>query len=44
MTAWKVDTAVGDVKNDRAELIEPASAAPEQHAGRVPERPGSLFS
>jgi hypothetical protein len=28
MTAWKVDKAVGNVKNDRPELIEPASAAP----------------
>jgi hypothetical protein len=26
MTAWKVDNAVGNVKNDRPELIEPASA------------------
>ena len=28
VTAWRVDKAVGDVKNDRPELIEPASAAP----------------
>jgi putative SOS response-associated peptidase YedK len=27
MTAWKVDKAVGNVKNDSPELIEPASAA-----------------
>jgi putative SOS response-associated peptidase YedK len=26
MTAWKVDKAVGNVKNDTPELIEPASA------------------
>lgn len=26
MTAWKVDNAVGSVKNDRPELIAPASA------------------
>jgi hypothetical protein len=30
MTIWKVDKAVGNVKNDRPELIEPASAPPEQ--------------
>ena len=27
MTAWKVDKAVGNVKNDRPELIEPADDA-----------------
>lgn len=43
MTAWKVDTAVGNVKNDRPELIEPASAAPEQTEEPLPERPGSLL-
>jgi hypothetical protein len=29
MTAWKVDNAVGNVKNDRPELIAPAPATPE---------------
>jgi hypothetical protein len=27
MTAWKVDRAVGNVKNDRAELIDPIQGA-----------------
>jgi putative SOS response-associated peptidase YedK len=40
MTAWKVDKAVGNVKNDRPELIEPASAAPESLEDRPPETPG----
>jgi transposase len=43
MTAWKVDKAVGNVKNDSTELIEPASAAPESSENRSPEAPGSLF-
>jgi putative SOS response-associated peptidase YedK len=43
MTTWRVDKAVGDVKNDRPELIEPASAAPEQFDDRPPETPGLLF-
>jgi putative SOS response-associated peptidase YedK len=43
MTAWKVDKAVGNVKNDSPELIEPASAAPESSENRSPEAPGSLF-
>jgi hypothetical protein len=30
MTIRKVDKAIGDVKNNRPELIEPASAPPEQ--------------
>jgi putative SOS response-associated peptidase YedK len=30
MTAWKVGKEVGNVKNDNPELIEPASATPEQ--------------
>jgi putative SOS response-associated peptidase YedK len=30
MTAWKVDTAVGNAKNDSPELILPSSAAAEQ--------------
>jgi putative SOS response-associated peptidase YedK len=44
MSAWKVDKAVGNVKNDRPELIEPASAASEQTEEPVRERPGSLFT
>jgi putative SOS response-associated peptidase YedK len=43
MTAWKVDKAVGNVKNDRPELIEPASATPESIENHAPEVPGSLF-
>jgi hypothetical protein len=39
MTAWKVDKAVGNVKNDRPELIEPASAAAESGEHRSPETP-----
>ena len=30
MTAWKVDKAVGNVKNDIPELIDPASATSKQ--------------
>jgi hypothetical protein len=41
---WKVDKAVGNVKNDLPELIEPASPTPEQSDKPLPERPGSLFS
>jgi putative SOS response-associated peptidase YedK len=34
MTAWKVDKAVGNVRNDSPELIEPASTTPNQvHEG-----------
>jgi hypothetical protein len=44
MTAWKVDKAVGNVKNDRPELIEPASAAQEEVEEGVTDRPGPLFS
>jgi len=43
MTAWKVDKAVGNVKNDRPELIEPASAATESVEDNPPETPGLLF-
>jgi putative SOS response-associated peptidase YedK len=43
MLAWKVDKAVGNVKNDRPELIEPASAAPESLEDHPPETPGLLF-
>jgi putative SOS response-associated peptidase YedK len=44
MTAWKVDTAVGNVKNDSPELIEPASATPKQVDEGTDEGPGPLFS
>jgi putative SOS response-associated peptidase YedK len=40
MMAWKVDKAVGNVKNDRPELIQHASPADKP----FPERPRSLFS
>jgi putative SOS response-associated peptidase YedK len=40
MTAWKVDKAVWNVKNDWPELIDPV---PEQVADAAPETPGSLF-
>ena len=43
MTAWKVDKAVGNVKNDSPELIEPASAGPESSENRSPETPGPLL-
>ena len=43
MTAWKVDRAVGNVKNDRPELIEPVSSASESAQKSAPEAPGSLF-
>jgi hypothetical protein len=43
ITAWKVDKAVGNVKNDRPELIEPASAVTENSEDRPPEAPGLLF-
>jgi hypothetical protein len=44
MTAWKVDKAVGNVKNDRLGLIESASAAPEEVEEGVEDSPGPLFS
>jgi putative SOS response-associated peptidase YedK len=44
MTAWKVDKAVGNVKNDRPELIEHSSAAPEQTEETRREDQRSLFS
>jgi putative SOS response-associated peptidase YedK len=34
MTAWKVVKAVGNVKNDKPELIEPASATTESSEDR----------
>lgn len=43
MTAWKVNKAVGNVKNDTPELIEPASAAPERLEDNSPQTPGLLF-
>ena len=43
MTAWKVDKAVGNVKNDSPGLIEPASGASESPENRSPETPGLLF-
>jgi putative SOS response-associated peptidase YedK len=43
MTAWKVDTAVGNVKNDRPELIEPSSGPSEPTEDRSPEAPRSFF-
>ena len=43
MTAWKVDKAVGNVKNDSPELVEPASATPESSEHRSQETPGLLF-
>ena len=43
MTAWKVDKAVGNVKNDRPELIEPSSASPKQSADDVEDAYGTLF-
>jgi putative SOS response-associated peptidase YedK len=44
MTAWKVDKAVGNVKNDRPELIEPASATSKQTEEPLRDGPGSLFT
>jgi putative SOS response-associated peptidase YedK len=42
MTAWKVDKAVGNVKNDRPELIEPSSSS-ESSEDAPQETPGLLF-
>jgi len=44
MTAWKVDKAVGNVKNDSPELIEPASTTPNEVDQSTDEGPGLLFS
>jgi putative SOS response-associated peptidase YedK len=44
MTAWKVDKAVGSVKNDRPDLIEPAPATPEPSENQASGGPGPLFS
>jgi putative SOS response-associated peptidase YedK len=44
MTAWKVDKAVGNVKNDRPDLMEPPSATPESVENQVSSGPGPLFS
>jgi putative SOS response-associated peptidase YedK len=43
MTAWKVGKAVGNVKNDRADLMEPASDAPKATDDSSADSPGSLF-
>jgi putative SOS response-associated peptidase YedK len=42
MTAWKVNKAVGNVKNDTAELIEPSTSS-ESFADQPPKTPGLLF-
>jgi putative SOS response-associated peptidase YedK len=44
MTAWKVDKAAGNVKNDRSELIDPASAISKQTEEPLRDGPGSLFT
>jgi putative SOS response-associated peptidase YedK len=44
MTAWKVNMAVGNVKNDSPELIDPASTTPNYVNEETSETPGSLFS
>jgi putative SOS response-associated peptidase YedK len=44
MTAWKVDKAVGNVKNDSPQLIEPASTTPNEVDQGTDEGPGLLFS
>jgi hypothetical protein len=41
---WKVDKAVGNVKNDSPELIEPASTTPNEVDRGTDEGPGLLFS
>jgi putative SOS response-associated peptidase YedK len=38
MTAWKVDKAVGNAKNDSPELIQPASGASDQFDLLPPNR------
>ena len=44
MTAWQVNKAVGNVKNDRPQLMEPASDTQEPAEKQPPEQPGSLFN
>jgi putative SOS response-associated peptidase YedK len=44
MMAWTVDKAVGNVKNDSPELIEPASTTPNQVDEGTDGSPGPLFS
>jgi hypothetical protein len=44
MTAWKVDKAVGKVKNGSPELIEPASTTPKQVDEGADESSGPLSS
>jgi hypothetical protein len=43
-TAWRVDKAVGNVKNDSPELIEPASSTPNRMDEGTDGSPGPLFS
>jgi putative SOS response-associated peptidase YedK len=43
MTAWKVGNAVGNVKNDSPELIEPASDVRKEANEGGEDRPASLF-
>jgi putative SOS response-associated peptidase YedK len=43
MTAWKVGKAVGNVKNDTPELLEPSSSTSEQAEDDFSEVPRSLF-
>jgi putative SOS response-associated peptidase YedK len=43
MTAWRVNKAAGNVKNDRADLIELASGAPEATDDSSANAPRSLF-
>jgi putative SOS response-associated peptidase YedK len=42
MTAWKMDKAVGNVKNDTPELIEPSTSS-ESSADSPSQTPGLLF-
>jgi putative SOS response-associated peptidase YedK len=44
MTAWKVDRAVGNVKNDRPELIDRISATSKQTEKPIRDGLGSLFT
>jgi putative SOS response-associated peptidase YedK len=43
MTAWKVGSAVGNVRNDSPDLIEPASEVPNEANQDSEHRPPSLF-
>jgi hypothetical protein len=44
MTAWKVGKAVGNVKNDTPDLIEPASTSDNSIENQETDGPGSLFT